>query len=441
MERASSQLQNEQFELALETSQDLQKIQKDPWYCWLTLQEIAELQHRISNNPDESIPTNTATGAAIPDLLQEKPGNDETPPIVKSSSPSNSPKKVAENGGAIINVINNYGKRVTNTFVNGNIRNLTQVENQSVIEQPTSSHPQDFNIQGVLANNNVYFDENQPLRKGYKVFRGVLDGVHSEEVAVKIVENIKKPATEAEIREAKLMVDLKSHPNVILHKTSHYFRYRGLHSMYIAMEICKTNTLYEEVSSVDAKDALKQITEGLKHIDDNGLIHRDIKPQNILMTLDGKTYKVVDFGISRLLGKNKKEMTQSTDRRGTPGWGSPEFYIHEEKISKLTDIFSLGLVFYYVLSKGDHAFGKEELDWCSNIKKYECLNIDNIEYEDPDIARDLVSKMLSKWQTDRPDTRQILSHPFFLGRGPKTDISSRCERLHQPGNCGKKHEN
>lgn len=128
---------------------------------------------------------------------------------------------------------------------------------------------------------------------------------------------------------------------------------------YMAMELVDGSELAErmEKAPISIREAVmiaEQVAEGLAFAHDNGVIHRDIKPGNIMLLPRGRI-KIMDFGIARLKVSDLK--TQLGTRLGTPKYMSPE-QIGGGKLDHRTDIFSLGIVLYEMLTgiklfKGD----------------------------------------------------------------------------------------
>lgn len=266
------------------------------------------------------------------------------------------------------------------------------------------------------AGNGVYYDVKLPLRKKYKVFHGEMErhGV-IEDVAVKILESDINHTCEKEI---KNMEKLIKHENTVLYKTSGTIHGKSGISSYIVMELCDTKTLYEiikeeQLSDEKLKLILLHITCGLKHMHERGLIHRDVKPQNVLRSLDGRLVKLTDFGLSKVLDPDRSIVSKSTIEIGTDGWGSPEHYMNETEMSKKSDIYSGGLLFYFVLSKGDHVFGNDFSYWKRRIIEGFRIDLSRLQCRNVHQARDLISHMLSRDQHKRPTAEQILTHPYF----------------------------
>jgi serine/threonine protein kinase/Tfp pilus assembly protein PilF len=103
----------------------------------------------------------------------------------------------------------------------------------------------------------------------------------------------------------------------------------------------------------DALDTAVQIAQGLAKAHGQGIVHRDVKPANILITADGLV-KIVDFGLAKLAGM---KLTSKSSTLGTAQYMSPE-QARGEEVDARSDIFSLGAVLYEMLT-GKHAFPGE----------------------------------------------------------------------------------
>lgn len=116
------------------------------------------------------------------------------------------------------------------------------------------------------------------------------------------------------------------------------------------------------------RDRLLQLARGLEHIHSLDFIHRDCKPQNVLIfdTGDGPVLKWADFGLVKK--SNHRGSASMSGVRGTRGWKAPELLSTEDettnsnmqqRVSKKSDIFTAGCVFFYSLSGGLHPFGEK----------------------------------------------------------------------------------
>lgn len=139
-----------------------------------------------------------------------------------------------------------------------------------------------------------------------------------------------------------------SHPNVV--DIYDVGEYEGLH--YIVMEYIKGQTLKQIVSRRGALDVwealsvMKQLTSGVSAAHSSQIIHRDIKPQNILVKADG-TIKITDFGIA--VANGAVSLTHNNAVMGSAHYLAPESAQGKTPDEKV-DVYSLGIVFYELLS-------------------------------------------------------------------------------------------
>jgi serine/threonine-protein kinase len=131
---------------------------------------------------------------------------------------------------------------------------------------------------------------------------------------------------------------------------------------YIVLEYVEGKTLKEHIdenaplSQAQVLDIAMQITEGLKHAHRHGVIHRDIKPHNILITRDGQV-KVTDFGIAR--APTNATLTQSESLIGSVHYMSPE-QARGGFTNERSDLYSLGVVMYEMLT-GEPPFSGDSM--------------------------------------------------------------------------------
>ena len=125
---------------------------------------------------------------------------------------------------------------------------------------------------------------------------------------------------------------------------------------YFVMEFVDGTDLRRviEGGQLDPAEALAivpQICEALQYAHEEGLVHRDIKPENILLDKRGRV-KIADFGLAKLLGKptTAYTLTQAGQRMGTPHYMAPEQIEGAHEVDHRADIYSLGVVFYEMLT-------------------------------------------------------------------------------------------
>jgi serine/threonine protein kinase len=159
-------------------------------------------------------------------------------------------------------------------------------------------------------------------------------------------------------REGRALARL-NHPNIV---TVHDFGHAGnLH--YLLMEFVDGGNLrqIERAGQFTPEQALAivpQICEALQFAHNEGIVHRDIKPENILLDKKGRV-KITDFGIAKMLGQAAEAapLTGAGDVVGTPHYMAPEQIEKPLTVDHRADIYSLGVVFYEMLT-GELPLGK-----------------------------------------------------------------------------------
>ena len=152
-------------------------------------------------------------------------------------------------------------------------------------------------------------------------------------------------------REAKAAAAL-NHPHIVTIYEINEYEGRT----YIAMEYVEGQTLKEIIASgplplAEVIDIATQICDGLSAAHAKGIVHRDIKPQNILIDKDGRV-KILDFGLAKLRGVS--QLTKESSTLGTIHYLSPEQALGKE-VDQRSDIWSLGVILYEMLT-GDLPF-------------------------------------------------------------------------------------
>lgn len=153
-------------------------------------------------------------------------------------------------------------------------------------------------------------------------------------------------------REAQAATAL-SHPNIV--EIYDVGEYKGHH--YIVMEYCQGKTLKQVIRErgpllkEEAVDIMKQLVSATAEAHRRGIIHRDIKPQNVMVTADG-SIKMLDFGIA--LAKGSMQLTQANNVMGSVHYLAPEL-AKGKPASAQSDIYALGIVLYEMLT-GDVPF-------------------------------------------------------------------------------------
>jgi serine/threonine protein kinase len=165
------------------------------------------------------------------------------------------------------------------------------------------------------------------------------------------------PAFEARFRrEATAMAKL-NHPNIV---QIYDYGQTALGHHYIAMEFVDGTDLHQLIQSgrldvVGALHAVSQICDALDSAHQQGFVHRDIKPSNIFINEQG-ILKIGDFGLAKLIGPGVQPMdsdpslTMTDVVMGTPNYIAPEQWSAKHKVDHRADIYSLGVMFYEMLT-------------------------------------------------------------------------------------------
>jgi len=169
-------------------------------------------------------------------------------------------------------------------------------------------------------------------------------------VALKFLPQYLTPDKAAQIRftrEARAASSL-NHPNI----TTIYEIDEFGGQMFIAMEYCEGRTLRDVLESENLQvkkviDIAIQVGEGLALAHEKGIVHRDIKPDNIMVTPRNQV-KIMDFGLAKLKGASNLTLTRGT--LGTAPYMSPE-QAQGEDVDRRSDIFSFGIVLYEMLAR------------------------------------------------------------------------------------------
>ncbi|HEX7899669.1 MAG TPA: serine/threonine-protein kinase [Planctomycetota bacterium] len=148
-------------------------------------------------------------------------------------------------------------------------------------------------------------------------------------------------------REAKALAQL-THPNIV---GIHEF---GVHDgvPYLVMEYVdgvSLRNILKKLDSVRALEIVPQICDALAYAHSRGVVHRDIKPENILLDRQGRV-KIADFGLAKLAEPDQTRITRTNVVMGTPHYMAPEQMESPNTVDHRADLFSLGVVFYEMLT-------------------------------------------------------------------------------------------
>ncbi|XP_046439835.1 uncharacterized protein LOC124190980 [Daphnia pulex] len=257
------------------------------------------------------------------------------------------------------------------------------------------------------------------------IFNGFL-GPNREPVAVKrlMLEDV-----DGSEKEEEALRNLK-HPNVVkLHHVQSDSSFR-----YYALELCEASLDKLFLKDGDPKKCCRrmpprekvlcQLATGLEYIHEMKMVHRDIKPQNILIWVNPQKEEEVlmkwaDFGLSKRV--NERGSFSISGVQGTNNWLAPELLkilMQEDELTDgsegsssrqrgtvKSDVYAEGLVFGYFYLDGEHIFGNSQTDIANNILKNNTVNISKIQ---PPHVHDLIVKMLSSVPDKRITSSEVV---------------------------------
>ena len=207
-------------------------------------------------------------------------------------------------------------------------------------------------------------------------------------------------------REAKAVTSL-SHPNIV----SIYDVENEGEFYYLILEYVEGMTLKDymiknpRIPIETIVHIAKQIASGLSHAHQNGIIHRDIKPQNILMN-DNLTCKITDFGIARAYGDTT--LTQTNQMLGTVYYLSPE-QARGNVATAQSDIYSLGILIFEMITGQIPFKGESAVAIALKHLQEELPDIDKYRENVPQSVKNIVLKATMK----NPNERYISSKELF----------------------------
>src|SRR5438094_1307983 len=247
------------------------------------------------------------------------------------------------------------------------------------------------------------------------------DIVLNSVVALKVIDRrvAKLPGVRSRfLREARAAAQIH-HPNVA--RVSHYGEQDG--ECFYVMELVEGETLEAKVRREGplplalALEIIEQVARALAAAEACGVVHRDIKPSNIMLESDpggcAPIVKVIDYGVAKVLAPEAERGAEQTQTGfiGTPAFASPEQFAQsgETRLDTRSDIYSLGVTFWYLLS-GRVPFVGRTLE---EIRERQAQSLPNEQLKGLDVPARifaLLKSMLAPDPKDRPQSaRELLS--------------------------------
>lgn len=192
-------------------------------------------------------------------------------------------------------------------------------------------------------------------------------------------------------------------------------------SLYMVMEMCKKGVvmkvgLEERADPYDNEQCrswFRDLILGIEYLHAQGIVHRDIKPDNCLVTNED-VLKVVDFGVSEMFEKDSDMFTAKS--AGSPAFLPPELCVakHGDVSGKAADIWSMGVTLYCL------RYGKLPFEKQSIFELYESIRTDAVDFEDEqdEDFKDMMIRILEKDPVKRSKMRDLrVSERRIIQRG------------------------
>jgi serine/threonine-protein kinase len=193
-----------------------------------------------------------------------------------------------------------------------------------------------------------------------------------------------------------------NHPNIV--QAVDVGEAGGYH--YFVMEFVEGKTLYDDLaagkifSEQESLGVIIQVAEALRHAHSMGLIHRDVKPKNIMINKDG-VVKLADMGLARETTDIEAAKTEKGKAYGTPYYISPEQIRGEMDIDGRADIYGLGATFYHLVTGRVPFMADDPVEVMKKHLKDELVPPDHINTSLSGGASEVIEVMMAKNRDDR----------------------------------------
>ncbi len=200
---------------------------------------------------------------------------------------------------------------------------------------------------------------------------------------------------------------------------------------YFVMEFVDGRTVFDDIvkhkrfTENEAIDIAIQTTEALLHAHDRGLIHRDVKPKNIMINQDGVA-KLADMGLARAISDKEAAEAEAGKAFGTPYYISPEQIRGEKVIGPPSDIYSLGATLYHMVTGNVPFDGKNPSAVMHKHLKAELVPPDHVNPKLSGGISEVIEMMMNKEPRKRyQNCKDLLVDLRALRKGEKPPIAHK----------------
>lgn len=201
------------------------------------------------------------------------------------------------------------------------------------------------------------------------------------------------------------------HPNII-----HLYEvYECRTEVILVLELVAGGELFDYISEKDhlseeeASSFLKQILDGVEHLHSKNVAHLDLKPENIMLLDKNSTrIKLIDFGLAQVIGPKMDIRAMM----GTAEFVAPEV-VSYEPLSLATDMWSIGVITYILLSGASPFLGDEQQETYENITAVDYSFDEEFFNGTSELAKDFIQKLFIKESRKRSTVYECLQHPWI----------------------------
>eukprot|EP00915_Cephaloidophora_sp_WS-2016_P007943 GHVH01010980.1.p1 GENE.GHVH01010980.1~~GHVH01010980.1.p1 ORF type:complete len:596 (-),score=92.55 GHVH01010980.1:1001-2788(-) len=230
---------------------------------------------------------------------------------------------------------------------------------------------------------------------------------------IKIIDKSRMDVPKDQIKHEIDVMKSLDHPNIV----KIYEVFEDFQNMYIIMEYCEGGELYSHIRQMqnDAKKftekyiakLMKQILQGVRYCHLRNVVHKDLKPQNLMLDKSKQEVKIIDFGVAEIFTSRQDS---SKIGAGTLLYMAPEVF--RKNVTLKSDIWSLGVILYNLAAGKYPYYGNSYEHLKKKVTNTEPPMTQDFASHSPDL-KDLVSKMLQHKLNARWSADECLKHSWF----------------------------